>query len=274
MDYYNYLKKELKLDKTYSLRGFSRAGYKTGFILMPDNIFLDSGVESQTKPSVILITHGHQDHIDSLYNNLLNTNESIQVIGTPMLINNLSDYLSACRSMNVGYKIKFDKWDPKSITKNLTINANNSKYYIEAIHVDHGIECICYGLKEIKNKLKDEYKELNSVDLVALKKNKLEITEEKLNPVLFFCGDMNYTSLPTLPFDSYPYFIIECTFFEEDHIQEARIKKHLHISDLVPYFNKHSNTKFILIHFSCRYTKNQLKEYEKIYKYENVIFWI
>lgn len=274
MDYYDYWKKELDLDKKYKLKGFSRAGLRTGFMLLPSNIFLDAGVPSSIKPNVILISHSHQDHIDCLYNHLLDNNENVQVIGSPMLIHNLKDYLSACRSMNVGYKIKFDKWDPKPISNNLTINVNNTKYYIEGINLDHTVECIGYGLSEIKNKLKEEYKELSSTEIVELKKNKIEITEEKLNAILFFCGDMNYTSLITLPFDTYPYFIIECTFFEPEHVQEAREKKHLHITDLIPYFSKHSKTTFILIHFSCRYTKSQIKEYEKIYKYNNVIFWI
>jgi len=273
-DIYDFWKKELDLDKKYKLKGFSRGGLRTGFMLLPNNIFLDAGVPSQIKPNAILITHSHQDHIDCLYNHLLDNDNNVQVIGTHTLINNLKDYLSACRSMNVGYKIKFDKWDPKPILGNLTININNTKYYIEGKYLDHEVECIGYGLSEIRNKLKQDYKELPGSLLADLKKNKVEITEEVLYPILFFCGDMGYTSLVTLPFASYPYFIIECTFFEEEHVQEARMKKHLHINDLVPYFNKYVNTKFILIHFSCRYTKSNLKEYEKIYNFDNVIFWI
>jgi len=273
-DYYNYWKKELELDKKYKLKGFSRGGLRTGFMLLPNNIFLDAGVPCPIKPNIILITHGHQDHIDCLYNHLLDNDEVVQVIGAQTLINNLDDYLSACRSLNTGYKVKFDKWDRKPISDNLIINTNNTKYYIETINLDHGVECLGYGLSELRNKLKEMYKDLPGQEIAQLKKNKVEITEEIHFPVLFFCGDMNYTSLTKLPFNSYPYFIIECTFFDADHYTEARVKKHLHINDLVIFFTEHPNTKFILIHFSCRYTKSQLKEFEKIYKFDNVIFWI
>jgi ribonuclease Z len=273
-DYYDYWKKELDLDKKYKLKGFSRGGLRTGFMLLPDNIFLDAGIPCPIKPSAILITHGHQDHIDSLYNHLLDNDEKVQVIGASTLIHNLTDYLSACRTLNTGYKVKFDKWDPKIISDNLTINVNNTKYYIETVNLDHGVECLGYGLSEVRNKLKSQYIELSGIEIAGLKKNKVEITEEINFPILFFCGDMNYTSLVKLPFNSYPYFIIECTFFDAEHHEEARMKKHLHISDLVTFFNEYPNTKFILIHFSCRYTKSQLKDFEKIYKFDNVIFWI
>jgi len=274
MDYYDFWKKELDLDKKYKLKGFSRGSLRTGFILLPCRIFLDAGVPSPIKPNAILITHGHQDHIDCLYNHLLDNNEKVQVIGTNTLIDNLKDYLNSCRTMNVGYKIKFDKWAPKSILNNLIINIDNIKYYIETIKLDHEVECIGYGLSEIRNKLKNEYNKLSSIELANLKKNNIQIIEEILYPILFFCGDMNYTSLLILPFNSYPYFIIECTFFQLEHIYDARSKKHLHIVDLIPYFQKYINTIFILIHFSCRYTKNQINEYKKKYNFSNVIYWI
>ena len=85
---------------------------------------------------------------------------------------------------------------------------------------------------------------------------------------------MNFTSLETLPFSAYPYIIIECTFFNDSHLEKARQKKHLHISDLIPYFEQNQTTTFILIHFSCRYTKNQIKEYSSKYKFNNVIYWL
>jgi len=281
MDFYDFWKKELDLDKKYKLKGFSRGSLRTGFMLLPCRIFLDAGVPSPIKSNAILITHGHQDHIDSLYNHLLDTadknytktNNKVQVIGTPSLINNLRDYLSACRTLNVGSKMRFTNWDPKPIVQNLDLNINNTKYHIECVYLDHEVECIGYGLSETRNKLKEEYQLLDPKELAELKKT-VHITEEKLSPILFFCGDMNYTSLKNLPYHQYPYMIIECTFFDPEHLIDARCKKHLHITDLVPYFTEHPKTTFILIHFSCKYTKSQIKEYEGQYTFPNVIYWI
>lgn len=267
-----YLKKEFNIDKTYKIKGYSRGSLRTGFILYPCKIFLDAGIPVNIKPNVILITHGHQDHIDSLYNHLLDT-ENVQVIGCNNLINNLQGYLSACRTLNAGFKIDYNNWNPTVIIDNLIININNIKYFIEGIKLDHEVECIGYGISEIRNKLKDEYINCTKKEIETLKKS-TEITFEYNYPILFFCGDTNYTSLDILPFDKYPVFIIECTFFLSEHIKEARYKKHLHINDLILIFNKYINTKFILIHFSCRYDKKQLNEFKNIYNFPNVIFWI
>ena len=159
------------------------------------------------------------------------------------------------------------------IINELIININNIKYLINAYNLDHQIECIAYGLCEIRQKLKEEYKTNTEEELKKLKLTN-ELNYEYSYPILLFCGDMNYTSLKTLPFEMYPYIIIECTFFEDTHLLEARNKKHLHITDLIPYFEKYLNTKFILIHFSCRYTKNQIKQYSNNYIFSNVIFWL
>jgi ribonuclease Z len=272
MDIYDYWNKELVLDNKYRLKGFSRGSLRTGFMLLPSKIFLDAGVPCPIKPNAIMITHGHQDHIDSLYTHLLD-NDKPYVIGTHNLINNLKDYLNACRSLNVGHKIKFNNWNPQPIMTTLDIKINNTKYHIDCIYLQHDVECVGYGLSEIHNKLKEEYKTLTPNELKELKKG-VSITEEQNYPILFFCGDMGHSSLSYLPFDSYPYFIIECTFFEDEHLEEARTKLHLHITDLLEYFVKYINTTFILIHFSCRYTKEELNEYKQKYIFPNVIFWI
>lgn len=272
MDIYNFWKKELKLDNKFSIKGYSKGSYKTGFVLLPDKIFLDAGIPSSYKPNAILITHSHQDHIDCLYNHfILDENIKIKILGTNDLINNLKYYLSACKSLNAGYKVPFTNWEPLPIIENINVNINNTEYFIETKYLDHDVECVGFGINEMRTKLKDEYKELSKSELALLNKN--EITYKQKYPILFFCGDMNYTSLETLPFDIYPYFIIECTFLEEDHLKEARERKHLHINDLLPYFTQFQNTQFILIHFSSRYTKNQIKEYALKYKFDNVIYW-
>lgn len=273
MDIYDFWKKELKLDNKFTIKGYSKGSYKTGFVLLPDKIFLDAGVPSSYKPNAILITHSHQDHIDCLYNHfILDENIKIKVLGTHDLINNLKYYLSACKSLNAGYKVPFNNWEPLPIIENINVNINKTEYFIEIKYLDHDIESIGFGLNEMRTKLKDEYKELSKNELELLDKN--EISYKQQYPILFFCGDMNYTSLETLPFDSYPYFIIECSFLEKEHLQEARDRKHLHIDDLLPYFTQHPNTKFILIHFSCRYDKKIIKKFSDLYSGPNVIFWM
>jgi ribonuclease BN (tRNA processing enzyme) len=272
MDYYNFWDKEFDIDGIYKIKGFSRGSLRTGFILMPHKIFLDAGVPSFIKPNLILITHGHQDHIDSLYNHLID-NKKIEVIANLNLLNFLQKYLDANKSLNCLENKKFNNWLPKPIIKQTRVTVNSIKFNIEAVNLDHEVECFGYGISEIRSKLKDEYKDKTQLELNELIKTN-EITIEKLYPILFFCGDMAYTSLETLPFNKYNIFIIECTFLDDNHKEEAISKQHLHIDFLLPYVEKYEDVTFIFIHFSCRYNKNNLKEYAKKYEFlKNIIFW-
>lgn len=269
----NYWNKEYDIDGIYKLKGFSKGAFKTGFILLPHKIFLDAGVPSNIKPNLILLTHGHQDHIDSLYNHLLD-NKKIHVIGNSNLLYFLQKYLDANKSLNNLTNKKFNNWLPKPIYKETRVTVNSHTFNIEAINLDHEVECFGYGLSEVRNKLKEEYKNKSQDELSELSKI-TEITNEKLYPILFFCGDMAHTSLDSLPYDKYNLFLIECTFLEALHKQDAINKQHLHIDFLIPYVEKYKDIKFIFIHFSCKYDKNKIKEYSIKYNYlNNLIFWI
>jgi ribonuclease BN (tRNA processing enzyme) len=278
MEFYNqFWKKEYQIDKNISLKGYSRGSQRTGFVLLPYKIFLDCGVPFPIEPNLILITHGHQDHIDALYTNLMDNRNKAQVICSYNLVKLLQEHLNACRSVNVGRKIKFNNWEPYSI------NTNNNFYrtlicgktfIFNSIQLDHEVETYGYGISEVRNKLLEIYKDKTQDELIEIKKI-TNITEEKIYPIIFFCGDTSQKSLEYLPFDDYPIFIIESTFFDLEHIVDADTKKHMHINYLIPYFEKHINTKFILIHFSCKYKLEEIKNYQQQYKiYTNVIFWI
>lgn len=275
MEYYDYWNKEYVINKKYKLKGFSRGGLRTGFILLPHNIFLDAGVPTPIKPNMILITHGHQDHIDSLYNHFIDNEEKTPVIGNINLLTFLQNYLDSCKSVNAMKKCKFTNWIPYPIINEKTITICNTQYFIKAYSLDHEVETFGYGLQEIRNKLKEEYIGLSQDSIEKLKNDQIQITESKKFPLLFFCGDMGHTSLETLPFQDYPLFIIECSFLDSDHIKEARAKQHLHITDLIPYVEKYKETQFIFIHFSCRYNKSMIKQYQTKFNYlTNLLFWI
>ena len=277
MEFYN-IKKELKLTDIITLTGFSRGALRTGFIIYPYKIFLDSGIPFQVEPSLILITHGHQDHVDAIYSNLMNNEKKkIEVIASKNLIWLLQDHLNSCKSVNVGKKSIFNNWTPLCISpliKNHDIIINNNKILIEAYYLEHEVESLGYGVSEIRNKLLEIYKDKTKKELIEIKKV-YKLTEEKKIPILFFCGDTNNTILSTLPFNDFPIFIIEATFLDDKHINDAYEKKHMHINDLKPYFINYPKTKFILIHFSLKYKIEEIKAYQKIFSiYENVIFWI
>ena len=129
-------------------------------------------------------------------------------------------------------------------------------------------------------KLKQEYQKLSKEEIIQLKKKKVQITEEIIENVFAYLTDTQptiftrYSELLT-----YAYIMTECTFLpindpERKNIIMAKDAKHTHWDDLYSIMEKHPQNQFILIHFSNRYTDNELKIFKESVKLENVLFAI
>jgi len=65
-----------------------------------------------------------------------------------------------------------------------------------------------------------------------------------------FADKANYAALPSVA--QAKALLIECTFFDDDHIRRARAGKHLHITDLPEVLDGMNNERIILIHVTRR----------------------
>jgi len=277
MDFYSF-KKVLNVGE-YQLEGFSRGSFKTGLILLPFKICLDAGVCNQYEPNMVLVTHGHTDHVGELYQILIGNSRKfrVPVVSSPMLIKSISNYLNCLMSMNRGKNTPYTKWQPCGMEpktkKRFEIQCKTIE--LETFTMDHSVDSIGFGISEIREKLKPEYEGLPQQDIIEFKKT-TKITYEKEFPIALFCGDTSSDILPTLPFERFPIVIIEASFLDDNHKQEAFEKKHMHISSLEKYFTLHSQTTFVLIHFSSRYTKEMIQNYQVIYEdnFNNVKFFV
>ena len=276
MDFINSWQKTLSFDE-YQLVGYSRGSFKTGLMIAPLKIFLDAGVCSQYEPNMILITHGHSDHIGELYNILIGNSRKMKVpiFTTPNLTRLVSYHLNSHISLNRGFPDKYTRCEIIGLSSIHRTIVQGKLIELEPFLMDHQVDTIGFGISEVRNKLKPEYIDKEQSELIEIKKT-MKITEEKVIPLFLFCGDTGCSVLNKLPFNKYPTIIIEATFLHSDHTQEAIDRKHLHIFDLEKYFKENTTTLFILIHFSNRYTIDELKVYQKIYehKYDNVKFFL
>ena len=276
MDFINSWQKTLSFDE-YQLVGYSRGSFKTGLMIAPLKIFLDAGVCSQYEPNLILITHGHSDHIGELYNILIGNSRKmkIPIVTAPSITKLLSYHLNSHISLNRGFPDKYTRCDIIGLSSTYKITIQGKLIELEPFLMDHQVDTIGFGISEVREKLKPEYMGKDQFELIEIKKS-MKITEEKIVPLFLFCGDTGNSILYKLPFNKYPTIIIEATFLHADHTQEAIDRKHLHIFDLEKYFKGNMTTLFILIHFSNRYTIDELKVYQKIYehRYDNVKFFL
>lgn len=277
----------VKLNGTqYTLRGFSIAGYRTNFYIKELNLMLDAGISSNFTPNIILITHGHSDHIANLpfhlYGNLKEV-EKTELYMPHQIESKISDFIYSmfklsfdCENINANfYNSNPVKLTEKQNYSYLTIN--KKKFRLEYFRCDHSVPCIGYGISELRRKLKDEYKGLESNEIAKLKKEGTKIDDEYYDNQFVFLGDttsnlFNFEENKNLL--NYKNIIIECSFLYEDDIQHAIDKKHNHWKFLSPYILSNPNVHFILIHFSPRYKKEEIEKFFEKENILNITVWI
>jgi ribonuclease Z len=112
---------------------------------------------------------------------------------------------------------------------------------------------------------------------VELKKKSIEITRRLEMPLVAYLGDTakaDYMSLPCVR--DAKALLIECTFFDPDHVRRARAGRHLHVIDLPAVLEGSNNEKIVLTHVTRR---TNMAEAKRILKkalpkaiYERVTF--
>lgn len=260
----------------YKLKGYSRAAKETGFQIYPLGIFLDAGIEFNNIAKLILITHGHLDHIKMLYP-LTCRNEDVTILSPFAYTKFIKEYLISCKNLTCCKQTFLTNNNIFGMQDNSKYVFIKNKWEIKTYPMDHGVDCLGYGIFQIKHKIKEEFKSYNKEEIVALKKKNICITNKISNGYLFFGGDTSKKSLINLPFDKFNYFMIECTFILEEDYNETKKKKHLHYLDLLPYIKSNEETTFILFHFCKKYSDKFLQEFEKEQKEKgisNIILWV
>ena len=172
MDFYNNWQQKLAINQ-FELVGYSLGGFKTGLVILPLKICLDAGVITQYEPNLILITHGHNDHVGELYNILIGNSRKLKVpiVATPNLIKFIGNFLNSNMSMNCGFNSKYNKWEPIGLVNKHRFIIQGKNIEIQLYKMDHTVECIGYGISEIRDKLKVEFINKTTEELIDIKKH-------------------------------------------------------------------------------------------------------
>ena len=135
--------------------------------------------------------------------------------------------------------------------------------------------CCGYGFTEIRNKLKNEYDYLkgNGKELYKLKKEGIEIMEEKEYPIFCYLGDSTTKVFENDKIFEYPFIFTECTFLYDDEEELAKKKGHTVWKNLKPIIKNNPNNTFIIYHFSRRYKETEINEFFEQQGIENIIIW-
>ena len=271
----------IKINKMYSLYGWSIAACNTSFILKELSIMFDIGVIPASYCTDVFITHGHSDHIYNILNLKYKKNKNVNIYVPIEILNNVNNI----------FKNKFELshsgvYDEKISKNNIIgvysgfqkdIKINKSNFKLTTFKCFHSIPCIGYGLSIYKTKLKQEYINCDRNELNNLKKQNIKISEVVLDNIFVYLGD---TTHEVFYYDEnnelfkYKYIMIECTFLSENDIENAKNTKHMHWNDLKIIVKNNPNIIFIIYHFSQRYNSRLIKEFFEIENIKNVIPWI
>lgn len=238
----------------FTLAGYSVAGEESVVIAPELDCVFDIGKCPREALAVnhVLLSHGHMDHVAGLPYYFAQRDFQGIADGTALvpadMVGPLEDLMVAWGRVEGHVPphtfVGMSDGDDHEIRRGLLARAFATR---------HMPGSLGFSLIEVRHKLKGEFAGLTGPQIVELKKKGIEITNRVEVPMVAFLGDTakaNYSDLPCVA--NATALLIECTFFDADHLSRARAGKHLHVSDLPEVLEAMNNERIILIHVSRR----------------------
>lgn len=280
-----------------SVVGLGRSADASAYFLPELGIVFDAGIHVKSlRPKTVLLTHGHRDHTAALPTMA----QHAKVFAPKAIYSLVMRFLLAEAQLNFGDDKQtdaeteaalgaFDVQPVEDLDEILLpkecYSGSPTPIGVQVFEAPHkaGVPAVSYGLYRAKKRLKPEYKMLPKNELGALLRDDVSITEPYNEGILFYTGDVTIQLLRSrwrdiLP--KYKYIIHECTFFgpPSSKLDDASRKKgHTHYAQLHPFVCSFPETTFICVHWSLRYSKDDILEFFRD-QYggvpKNVVLWV
>jgi ribonuclease Z len=125
--------------------------------------------------------------------------------------------------------------------------------FVRAIEVSHGIPALAFVVIERRSKLREDFLGMPQEKLRELRAEGVEITRMLEIPLVAYTGDTEPGDfLLRDEFRNARVVITECTFFEDEHRDRAKIGKHIHVEDLRPLLEAWTARDVVITHVSRR----------------------
>ena len=264
---------QFKNYKGLSLTGYSRAAHRTGLEVVGLDVLLDAGLDVQKSFSNVFVTHQHLDHVIFLpqYTMNIDNGKIMNVISTTPILKSVQKYLTGAlrMSQSIQDEITDETILKKAHTKMVPFSSSSpyeffngkERWIVESIRCFHGIDSIGFGFSVEKIKLKEEYSGIDGEDIKKIKDTGIDITYKKMEPIFLFLGDTNKQIISDETIFKYSTIIIECTYIYDDEISLAKKNHHIHWNEIKDIIKQKESTQFILIHFSMKYRKEEIKTF-------------
>lgn len=247
------------------IKGFACSGIASVVYFERLNICFDIGFapEWASQANIVLITHGHNDHIGGIYSHyrmsrLLRNGETLPKYYIPKTcFKGLKDVHKGFFNLEHHYEFNDEqdsKFDYNILEDEIIFNFKNNKYKIKALKTIHRVYSQGYVIYIEKKKLKKQYIGKN---IKELKDNGIDVEENVWYPLIGYTGDTTIDGIiNNYEFLDVEILIMECTFLCDKTKGHEKKFTHVHIDDFIDNIDKFNNKEIIMCHMSKRYDKN------------------
>ena len=238
----------------YRVQGTSIAGEVTTIQIPELDVCFDMGAcpRAMLASKYVAISHGHMDHIGGLA--YFCSQRRFQGMGNAKIVCD-ARIANSIHKMMAGYadlEGQRTPYDLIPLEPDQTLEIKNN-IFLRAFAVEHTCPAFGYVVFEKRTKLKQEYHDLPQEKLRELKDRGIEITRTLEIPLVAYTGDT--APGPHLIREDVrqaQLVITECTFFEPEHKERAKIGMHMHLDDIAEWMRVLECQNVVLVHVSRR----------------------
>ncbi|KAL0543781.1 hypothetical protein IC582_018886 [Cucumis melo] len=249
----------------YPIKGLSIGGHETCVIFPTLNLAFDIGrcPQKAISQDFLFISHGHMDHIGGLP--LYVATRGLYKMRPPTIVvpksikNDVENLLEVHRRLDQSELrcnlIGLEVGEELSLRRDLKVRV---------FRTYHVIDSQGYLLYSVKQKLKKDYLGLSGNEIKKLRLSGVEITYTITEPEVAFTGDttsdfiVDENNIDVL---RAKILVMESTFLENRvTVEHAREYGHTHLFEIINHAKKFKNKAILLIHFSARYTTEEIQE--------------
>ncbi|MBL8764611.1 MAG: hypothetical protein JNM07_10120 [Phycisphaerae bacterium] len=246
--------------------GTTIAGEASSIMVPELDVTFDMGAcpRPMLASKIVALSHGHMDHVGGLA--YYCSQRHFQGMGAGTIVCD-ERIAPAIHKMMAGYVDLEQQHTPYSV---VPLKADQpfevkSNVFLRGFAMEHTVPTFGYCMYERRTKLKPELTGLPQEKLVELKSRGQDITNTHEIPLLSYLMDTAPGAHLIRPdVLASPIVIAECTFFEPEHKERAKVGKHLHLDDVSEWLGVLQCQKLVLTHLSRRtniaYARQRLRE--------------
>lgn len=238
----------------FRVQGISVAGEMTTVQVPEMDVTFDIGCcpRAMLASKFVALSHGHMDHAGALA--YYCSQRRFQGMGSGHIVCD-KRIAPAVHKMMAGFNDLEGQKTPYELIEmepDGQVMIKNS-IYLRAFELEHTSPSFGYVIVEKRTKLKPEYVDFPQEKLKELKDRGIEITRTLEIPLVAYIGDTGPgPHLIREDVRKAQIIITECTFFEPEHRERAKVGMHLHVQDLAEWLKVAEAQAFVITHISRR----------------------